>query len=119
MQQHVLALPPPCWYDNALICNDMRFTLLISVENSVEAGVPCAGSRFDCIAFMFPHCGKKGAIHLNRELMHKFFASARLLLSPQGQVLRVRCSPVATMRGSLCLPNKLHMCKLRAVVGTA
>mmetsp|Transcript_15331 Transcript_15331/g.29465 ORF Transcript_15331/g.29465 Transcript_15331/m.29465 type:complete len:418 (-) Transcript_15331:340-1593(-) len=60
--------------------------IMHGIDGTVLHESPLAGSRFDCIAFMFPHCGKKGAIHLNRELMHKFFASARLLLSPQGQI---------------------------------
>lgn len=39
-----------------------------------------------CVAFLFPHSGRKGMHHLNTQLLHDFVASAAPLLTEDGRM---------------------------------
>jgi hypothetical protein len=60
--------------------------VLHGIDGTCLHETPLAGRRFERIVFMFPHCGKKGRIDLNRKLLRDFFVSAAPFLQSGGQV---------------------------------
>jgi hypothetical protein len=73
--------------DNLVKAKAAGATVLHGVDATNLAKTFGAGDdtgKFDRIVFNFPHSGSQ-RVHINRELLHKFFLSARNHLRPKGQ----------------------------------